>query len=48
MHLKSMVLNSQELRGLRLYVDKSNDKAQKVYENLSMSGEHYHLYEWMK
>jgi len=48
LHLKSMVMNSHELRGLRLYVDKSNNKAQKVYENLSMSSEHYHLYEWMK
>lgn len=47
-HLKEMVETSKELRGLRLYVDKSNDKAQKVYEALGMSGEHYHLYEWLK
>ena len=37
-----------KLRGLRLYVDKTNTRAQKVYENLGMNGEHYHLYEWMK
>lgn len=37
-----------DLRGLRLYVDKSNQKAQQVYEKLGMSGEHYHLYEWLK
>jgi ribosomal protein S18 acetylase RimI-like enzyme len=47
-HLKKMVEDSKELRGLRLYVDKSNEKAQKVYEALGMSGEHYHLYEWLK
>lgn len=47
-HLKTMVEESPDLRGLRLYVDKTNQKAQKVYEALGMSGEHYHLYEWMK
>ena len=47
-HLKEMVETSTELRGLRLYVDKSNERAQKVYEALGMSGEHYHLYEWLK
>ena len=47
-HLKEMVQTSPEYRGLRLYVDKSNLNAQKVYEALGMSGEHYHLYEWMK
>jgi ribosomal protein S18 acetylase RimI-like enzyme len=47
-HLKSMVQESKNLRGLRLYVDKTNVKAQKVYESLGMSGEHYHLFEWMK
>lgn len=47
-HLKQMVEESPELRGLRLYVDKGNVKAQKVYEALGMSGEHYHLYEWLK
>ena len=47
-HLKTMVDESKDLRGLRLYVDKTNVTAQKVYESLGMSGEHYHLYEWMK
>jgi ribosomal protein S18 acetylase RimI-like enzyme len=47
-HLKKMVEDSKEYRGLRLYVDKTNEPAQKVYEALGMSGEHYHLYEWMK
>lgn len=47
-HLKKMVEDSHDLRGLRLYVDKTNATAQKVYEALGMNGEHYHLYEWMK
>jgi GNAT superfamily N-acetyltransferase len=47
-HLKQMVEEASDLRGLRLYVDKSNLNAQKVYETLGMSGEHYHLYEWLK
>lgn len=47
-HLKNMVSESPELRGLRLYVDKTNLNAQKVYESLGMSGEHYHLFEWLK
>jgi ribosomal protein S18 acetylase RimI-like enzyme len=46
-HLKSMVEATPDLRGLRLYVDKSNKDAQAVYEKLGMSGEHYHLYEWL-
>lgn len=36
-----------EYRGIRLYVDKRNENAQKVYEKLGMNGEHYHLFEWM-
>ncbi len=47
-HLKDMVQASHEYRGLRLYVDKTNILAQKVYENLGMDGSHYHLYEWLK
>ena len=46
-HLKTMVQNSN-LRGLRLYVDKTNVNAQKVYEKLGMNQDHYSLYEWMK
>jgi ribosomal protein S18 acetylase RimI-like enzyme len=36
-----------EYAGIRLYVDKSNTNAQKVYEKLGMNGEHYKFYEWM-
>lgn len=36
------------LRGLRLYVDRNNERAMEVYESVGMNGEHYRLYEWMK
>jgi hypothetical protein len=43
-----MVRESDELVGLRLYVDKSNKDAQSVYQTMGMTGEHYDLYEWLK
>lgn len=36
------------VRGIRLYVDHSNQNAQKVYAKIGMNGEHYRLFEWMK
>jgi ribosomal protein S18 acetylase RimI-like enzyme len=36
------------VKGIRLYVDKRNAAAQRVYERLGMSREHYDLFEWMK
>jgi GNAT superfamily N-acetyltransferase len=47
-HVKSIVQDRQNVRGLRLYVDKRNIKAQKVYRNLEMTDQHYDLFEWMK
>ena len=47
-HLKEMVISAAHYRGLRLYVDKTNSKAKKVYEKLGMGKDHYELYEWMK
>ena len=47
-HIKSIVESSENIRGIRLYVDKRNTRAQKVYESLGMTGEHYSTYEWMK
>jgi len=46
--VKALASIEPGVRGLRLYVDKRNAKAQKVYEALGMNGEHYALYEWMK
>lgn len=48
LHIKKLVENDNTLKGMRLYVDKGNERAQKVYQALGMSGEHYDTYEWMK
>jgi GNAT superfamily N-acetyltransferase len=47
-YIKQLVSDNDELKGIRLYVDKRNTRAQRVYENLGMTGEHYATYEWMK
>ncbi len=47
-HIKSIVLSTESIKGIRLYVDKRNNPAQKVYENLGMNGNHYSTFEWMK
>jgi ribosomal protein S18 acetylase RimI-like enzyme len=46
--LQNKVLSDQNLRGIRLYVDKSNIRAQTTYLNLGMNSEHYQTFEWMK
>ena len=47
-HVKSMVESDENVRGLRLYVDKRNKPAQEVYRRMGMNGEHYQVFEWMK
>ena len=47
-HIKSMVLRSENLAGIRLYADKSNTPAHKTYENLGMNQDHYITFEWLK
>jgi ribosomal protein S18 acetylase RimI-like enzyme len=47
-YFQQMVLKDQSLCGIRLYVDKTNEKAQRSYERLGMNGNHYATYEWMK
>jgi GNAT superfamily N-acetyltransferase len=44
----TIIKGQPELIGLRLYVDKSNTRAMKVYESMGMDGSHYTVYEWMK
>ena len=39
---------STELCGLRLYVEKRNTVAQRVYQGLGMKSDHYDLFEWLK
>ena len=46
--LKERVLNDESLKGIRLYADKSNYSAQKTYETLGMSSDHYITFEWLK
>jgi GNAT superfamily N-acetyltransferase len=47
-HIKQLILNDPGIIGLRLYVDKSNSRAQKVYASIGMNGDHYTVFEWMK
>jgi len=47
-HIKSMVLTSDNLNGIRLYADKKNLAAHKTYENLGMNQDHYITFEWLK
>lgn len=47
-YFQEKVKQDPTLLGIRLYVDKSNKKAQHTYERLGMNGEHYATYEWMK
>lgn len=41
-------MKDDRFRGLRLYVDKTNVRAQDVYRKLGMSNHHYELFEWMR
>jgi ribosomal protein S18 acetylase RimI-like enzyme len=47
-HLKHRVEADPDLKGLRLYVDRRNEAAQRTYARLGMNGEHYGVFEWMK
>ena len=47
-NLINIINKDPQLIGLRLYVDKSNERALKVYEAMGMDGSHYTVYEWMK
>lgn len=47
-HVKELVEHDPAVRGIRLYVERGNTLAQRVYSRLGMDGEHYQMYEWMK
>ena len=47
-HIQDIVTNDGHIKGLRLYVDNTNKRAQKVYAKLGMDGTHYSTFEWMK
>ncbi len=46
--VKRQVDESPGLKGIRLYVEKRNAAAQRAYERLGMTREHYDLFEWLK
>lgn len=48
LHLKNILTTSAEYKGIRLYVEKNNIKAQQAYQSVGMSNEHYELFEWLK
>ena len=47
-NLKTTVAQSADLRGLRLYVERENERAQKTYNAMGMDGNHYKMFEWMR
>jgi ribosomal protein S18 acetylase RimI-like enzyme len=47
-NLVTQIRQEKGIIGLRLYVDKSNVKAQEVYRSIGMNGDHYTVFEWMK
>jgi GNAT superfamily N-acetyltransferase len=47
-HIQELVVSNPDLRGIRLYADKTNTSAHDVYEHLGMTAEHYQMFEWMK
>lgn len=47
-HVKKQVEEDESLKGIRLYVEQNNRRAQTVYEKAGMTAEHYQMYEWLK
>ena len=47
-HLRQIISSDPGIIGLRLYVDKTNTRAQNVYASMGMNGDHYTVFEWMK
>ena len=47
-YIQQLVEQNEEYKGIRLYVEKDNERAQQVYTALGMDGEHYRMFEWIK
>lgn len=47
-YIKNLVIGNPNVSGIRLYVDKTNNRAQEVYRRVGMNGNHYSTFEWMK
>ena len=46
--IRREVESTPSLRGLRLYDERNNANAQKAYQAMGMSDEHYTMFEWLK
>ncbi len=46
--IRDRAASDPTVMGLRLYVEKKNERAQRAYEKLGMTSDHYFLYEWLK
>ncbi|MGM0508882.1 MAG: GNAT family N-acetyltransferase [Fusobacteriota bacterium] len=46
--VENIVNNNEKICGLRLYVEKENDLAKKVYEKMGMQKSYYEIYEKIK
>lgn len=47
-HIRQIVEDNPNYCGIRLYVDKRNKNALRIYRHCGMDDEHYRLFEWMK
>ena len=47
-HVQKIASRDESIRGIRLYVDRRNTRAQEVYRRCGMNGDHYLVFEWMK
>jgi ribosomal protein S18 acetylase RimI-like enzyme len=47
-YIQETISADPTIAGLRLYVEKNNDRAQSVYRSLGMNGDHYTVFEKMK
>lgn len=45
--LQQRVHQEPDLAGIRLYVDKTNERAEAAYRKLGMHDQHYKLFEWL-
>jgi len=46
--LRRRVESAPDLKGIRLFVDRRNQRAEAVYRRLGMTADHYALFEWLK
>ncbi|MEA2328100.1 MAG: hypothetical protein QOE68_3059 [Thermoanaerobaculia bacterium] len=47
-HVRQIAERDPNVKGIRLYVDRRNARAQEVYRRSGMNGDHYLVFEWMK